>query len=763
MSTSFGLKKDKLKLLNNTKVITKKEKSIQIKFLQIMSIVIIPSLIISEFLWKNNIGVIHSILELISIFFSISLFFIVWHKYEKSPKSSRFIAFGLLATTIFDIIHIYYYEPLGLALGYGDVATKFWILGRFTEVIMIFISSFSFSTIKLNIRKEILLLVTLLLSMILSYIVIINDSKLPVLFDINNEILTNYKIILESIIVILAIISLLRHRKKNYERGYISYEYLALALMMMIPTEISLMLYKNFNSFTMVQGHVLKILYSYLLYKSIFQGSIDYIYEELYDAKKRLNDILDAIPIGIQTYDSDLKVDFINKEFEKMLCFNKEEVIGLDVIQVKNVLNSNISEGGSLEEKLKYINKNPNNTINCKTKKGNYVKLNLNATEIKNGVLLIFKDVEKEQAIGNLNIQTYTILNSIQSAAFICDNEFNIVSVNKSFQELIGLSYEELVGINVSQLNRFIGYKRNNISLINNRDFEDTEKFEVTFTNVNGISKKVIIHQSDILNIYKKSIGKISVITDITDFKEQQEKLIHQEKLALLGQMGASIVHETRNFLTTIKGCSQLIEVIAKEDKVVKYAKKIDRDIEEVNRIISDFLTLSKPKKTMLMEVSIKDLLETIQYSIETSSLIKGVDIEFIYNVDERYILCDESKLKQVILNICKNSIEAMIELPNSKLIIEAGIIEENNSIYIKVSDNGKGMDKKTLDKIGTPFFTTKQGGTGLGLSVCYDIIKQHRGWIDVTSEIGVGTTFTINIPSIEDDEFDEEILLCNS
>jgi Membrane-associated sensor domain len=185
MSTSFGLKKDKLKLLNNTKVITKKEKSIQIKFLQIMSIVIIPSLIISEFLWKNNIGVIHSILELISIFFSISLFFIVWHKYEKSPKSSRFIAFGLLATTIFDIIHIYYYEPLGLALGYGDVATKFWILGRFTEVIMIFISSFSFSTIKLNIRKEILLLVTLLLSMILSYIVIINDSKLPVLFDIN--------------------------------------------------------------------------------------------------------------------------------------------------------------------------------------------------------------------------------------------------------------------------------------------------------------------------------------------------------------------------------------------------------------------------------------------------------------------------------------------------------------------------------------------------------------------------------------------------
>jgi signal transduction histidine kinase len=115
------------------------------------------------------------------------------------------------------------------------------------------------------------------------------------------------------------------------------------------------------------------------------------------------------------------------------------------------------------------------------------------------------------------------------------------------------------------------------------------------------------------------------------------------------------------------------------------------------------------------------------------------------------------------ILNICKNSIEAMIELPNSKLIIEAGIIEENNSIYIKVSDNGKGMDKKTLDKIGTPFFTTKQGGTGLGLSVCYDIIKQHRGWIDVTSEIGVRTTFTINIPSIEDDEFDEEILLCNS
>lgn len=113
---------------------------------------------------------------------------------------------------------------------------------------------------------------------------------------------------------------------------------------------------------------------------------------------------------------------------------------------------------------------------------------------------------------------------------------------------------------------------------------------------------------------------------------------------------------------------------------------------DEVNRIISDFLSLSKPKQAVMEEVTVCDLLKSMEVTLETSSLIKGIDIEFLYNIDERYILCDEAQIRQVVLNICKNAIEAMDEVPNPKLIIEAGIIEETNNVYIKIVDNGKGM-----------------------------------------------------------------------
>jgi PAS domain S-box-containing protein len=325
--------------------------------------------------------------------------------------------------------------------------------------------------------------------------------------------------------------------------------------------------------------------------------------------------------------------------------------------------------------------------------------------------------------------------------------------VNKSFEELIGVNEERLVGMNLSELNKLINYSRKQSNEIDCKDYIANEQFEASLTNVYGVKKEMIIHRSNILNIYGKPIGKISVITDVTELKDQQQKILHNEKLALLGQIGAVIVHETRNYLTTIKGCSQLISLTSDQDKIIEYAEKININTDEVNNIISNFLSLSKPKKSIREEVAVSDLVKSLQDTMETSSLIKGVDIHFSCNIDDRYILCDVAQIKQVMLNLCKNAIEAMSELTNPVLTVEAGISEENNYVYIKVSDSGKGMSKEILEKIGTPFFTTKQSGTGLGLSVCFELIKQHGGRIEVNSKEGFGTTFTINLPGLELEE----------
>ena len=276
-----------------------------------------------------------------------------------------------------------------------------------------------------------------------------------------------------------------------------------------------------------------------------------------------------------------------------------------------------------------------------------------------------------------------------------------------------------------------------------------------------GNKKQLQITTSVITNIYNDNIGIIYAARDISNMKEEQLKLINQEKLALLGQMGATIVHETRNFLTTIKGNSQLIELYVDDEKIKKYARKINTDTDEVNKIISDFLSLSKPRETEMEEVAFNDLVSSMKNTIETSSLMKKVELVLDLDYDERYIICDETQIRQVILNICKNAVEAMEGILSPILHISTGLNEYKKEVFIRISDNGSGIDNKTIKKIGTPFFTTKKTGTGLGLNACYQIIKEHKGRINIESDLGKGTTFTIVIPYIDEDldEYLDEIV----
>jgi signal transduction histidine kinase len=242
--------------------------------------------------------------------------------------------------------------------------------------------------------------------------------------------------------------------------------------------------------------------------------------------------------------------------------------------------------------------------------------------------------------------------------------------------------------------------------------------------------------------------------------QEEERKhslLIQQEKLALLGQMGAGIVHETRNYLTTIKGSCQLMEVMTKESNLLKHVKKINKSIDEIDSIISRFLYMSKQRDTEFEEVSICDLVQSVESLIMSTSFMKKIDITFETSKEERYLLCDEGQINQVVLNLCKNAVEAMEDTADPRLEIETGFNEEKNEMYIRVTDNGKGISAEELEKIGNAFYTTKKTGTGLGLYVCKQIVKEHGGRIEVVSKPGKGASFIVWLPCI-DEEPPEEI-----
>lgn len=368
-------------------------------------------------------------------------------------------------------------------------------------------------------------------------------------------------------------------------------------------------------------------------------------------------------------------------------------------------------------------------------------------------LLLAFVNAYDSKYLDNRDIIVLrTILDTLNTPAFMIDESKKFIGFNKYFEDLMEMSYEELLNKDINYINNIIKFSdhkqvdeiyENNLNL---------DQFEATFITPKGNKRHGLVNISIMRDENGKVIGIITLLTDITKIKEEQQRLLLQEKRALLGQMGATILHETRNFLTTIKGSSQLIEVYSSNEKVKYYAKKINENTDEVNKLVSDFLNLSKPTEAEMVELSINDLISSMRSTLETSSLLKGVNVVFDLNHDERYILCNESQMKQVILNMCKNAVDAMCDVASPTLIIKTGLEEAYNRMFIKIIDNGSGIAKENLDKIGTPYFTTKITGTGLGLNSCFHIIKEHNGTIDIDSKIGCGTTFTIYIPFIEDD-----------
>jgi PAS domain S-box-containing protein len=729
-------------------------------FINFVSI-LIKSLIISMFiwtmLWEQNKDLIHSLLEISSICIGVATFLIIWNKREDENNINDILGYGFFMVSIFDFIHTYYYKDFILNnIFKNELTIRFWLLARLTEVIILMI--FSFVPYTKNLKRNIMMVGTFIVTgglILILYAV----SNLPRLINIFYG-PTEIKVALEYSVIIIAIFVLFKLKQNLKKDHIIKFNYLFLCTLLIIPSEICFILFNNSSSFWVVFGHVLKIASYIYLYKGVFQSLINYPYDKLGENNQRLSDILNALPISVQTFNVNNELDFVNKKFEELFKYKKEEILGLkdkDVLKLLHKVNNKSEE--ILTLKVKNDKNNTKNIIRSYLNSdGKEIKTLVNASKIEGGVLILASDIKHEQEIKNLNLQAQIILNAITVPTMIFDVNGNAIAFNSSCADLIEIDYDDIINMNVYKIHNVLKVSYNeNEDALKKYDF-DNEVRECFIETPKRNKKQLRVTRSIITNIYNEVIGVVSAMQDISNIKEEQLKLINQEKLALLGQMGATIVHETRNFLTTIKGNSQLIELYARDEKIKKYARKINNDTAEVNRIISDFLSLSKPRETEMEEVAFNDLVYSMKSTIETSSLIEKVELISNLDYDERYINCDETQIRQVILNICKNAIEAMDNILNPVLEISTGLDEEKKEVFITISDNGSGMDNETIKRIGTPFFTTKKTGTGLGLNACLQIIKDHKGRIEIESELGEGTTFKILIPYIDEDIEDEEM-----
>ncbi|MFC5699731.1 ATP-binding protein [Cohnella faecalis] len=231
------------------------------------------------------------------------------------------------------------------------------------------------------------------------------------------------------------------------------------------------------------------------------------------------------------------------------------------------------------------------------------------------------------------------------------------------------------------------------------------------------------------------------IIRDISERKKNEELLINSEKLYVAGQLAAGIAHEIRNPLTSLKGFLQLIASGRKN--TTTYYDIMNSELDRIEDIVSELLMLSKPQVYQLSYHDVRVMMRDTVTLLEAQAILHNIAIESEYGSEPLWVYGVENQVKQVFINVIKNAIEAMIDGG----AIRVKLSRENDSVYVRIMDEGPGIGEDQLAKIGQPFYTTKEKGTGLGLMVSYKIVDNHQGKITVDSQLGRGTMFEIMFP----------------
>jgi len=230
--------------------------------------------------------------------------------------------------------------------------------------------------------------------------------------------------------------------------------------------------------------------------------------------------------------------------------------------------------------------------------------------------------------------------------------------------------------------------------------------------------------------------------------QEAEKRLQQSERLSMMGQIAASIAHEVKNPLGSIKGAAQIIKDKSTPEKDRdEFAGIIEKESERLDKVVRDFLSYSRPAPSHLTDVNICDSLDTAQRHLKYQAEKQGVMIKFI-STNKATIKGDPEKLHQLFLNILLNAIQAPADGGTIDISCDEIFENKNRMIRISIRDNGPGIPDDVIQKIFDPFFSTKSQGTGLGLATARAIVTEHKGTIVVESKPGEGATFIVTFPA---------------
>lgn len=343
-----------------------------------------------------------------------------------------------------------------------------------------------------------------------------------------------------------------------------------------------------------------------------------------------------------------------------------------------------------------------------------------------------------------------TVLNNVKNAVMIADAGGFIRFANAPMVSLLRMKENSLRDVSFSQVMADIdcSVRRSLLELMQNT-FEIRQPSVNTEVVLSAGTEEPIPFEAEAQPIFSKTgefRGAFLIVVDVSNPRRLEKVMVQSEKLALVGQLAAGAAHEIRNPLTSVRGFIQLLQKELEGTPKAEYINIIIDEIDRVNTIINEFLKLAKPALPNRNPADLRELWEDLHLLVESEAFLKNINIVEDFDKTTPRVLIDCEQIKQVLINVIRNSFEAMAE--GGSLTVRAYNLEKEGQVCLEISDTGQGMDEETVKRIFIPFFTTKDNGTGLGLAVSSAIMESHGGRMEIKSELDQGTTTYLYFPS---------------
>jgi PAS domain S-box-containing protein len=475
--------------------------------------------------------------------------------------------------------------------------------------------------------------------------------------------------------------------------------------------------------------------------------------------QNRLLKLLKNVNTAIIEVKQNARISYVNKKCEELLGVGKKELLGQYVWEFLK------EKKKGFEKILEKLEQNPKGIeedfvqIVSEKIRSLWVEVCISPFELgkdDTGYLIFLKDVTKkkisEDRVRETTNYLINILNDSADAIMGLTNDSKIFLWNKGAEYIYGYTAKEITGKSIKQLIPEDILKKGEIEFLNkesvNKGF--VKNYITDRIRKDGKRITVDITRTAIKDVNGKIIGYSAIVRDITKNLEIQEKLIKSERLSIVGKMAAQVAHEIRNPLSSIMLNLELIEDELEEvngnakTEIESHLNTINNEVEHLNNLTDDYLSFVRMPVLNREHVNLYSIVNDVINLMSGMTNSKNIEIHILRKeIPNVYI--DKLQIKRACLNIVKNAIEAMDK--GGKLKIWCNIVKKRNYISLNFKDSGEGIKKKSLKKITEPFYTTKLTGSGLGMHITSQIMKEHKGFLKIHSVYKKGTIIRLVFP----------------